>query len=121
MLRPKSAASLGFRFFAWAGRDRVAAGAALAAFAVLCIMTLSFAPRLVEPADYAYRASIVAMTQGHFLTLSTAQVDALAAQLPGPGGMGWWAARRRWGCSAPPARRCCLPGVITCRRSPMRR
>jgi hypothetical protein len=73
---------------AWAGRDRVPAGAALAAFAVLCAMALSFAPRLVEPDDYAYRASIVAMTQGHFLTLSTAQVDALAAQLPGPGGGG---------------------------------
>jgi hypothetical protein len=71
---------------AWAGRDRVAAGAALAAFAVLCVMALSFSPRLVEPDDYAYRASIVAMTEGHFLTLSTAQVHALAAQLPGPGG-----------------------------------
>jgi hypothetical protein len=70
----------------WAGRDRLAAGTALAAFAVLCIMALSFAPRLVEPDDYAYRASIVAMTQGHFLSLSTAQVDALAEQLPGPGG-----------------------------------
>jgi hypothetical protein len=69
---------------AWAGRDRVAAGAALAAFAVLCVMALSFSPRLVEPDDYAYRASIVAMTEGHFLTLSTAQVQALAAQLPGP-------------------------------------
>jgi hypothetical protein len=69
-----------------ARRDRLAAGAALAAFAVLCVMALSFASRLVEPDDYAYRASIVAMTQGHFLTLSTAQVEALAAQLPGPGG-----------------------------------
>jgi len=71
---------------AWARRDRVAAGAALAAFAVLCVMALSFAPRLVEPDDYAYRASIVAMTHGDFLTLSTAQIEALAAQLPGPGG-----------------------------------
>jgi hypothetical protein len=71
---------------AWARRDRLAAGAALAAFAVLCVMALSFAPRLVEPDDYAYRASIVAMTHGDFLTLSTAQVQALAAQLPGPGG-----------------------------------
>jgi hypothetical protein len=68
-----------------ARRDRVAAGAALAAFAVLCAVALSAAPRLVEPDDYAYRASIVAMTHGHFLTLSTAQVQALAAQLPGPG------------------------------------
>jgi hypothetical protein len=69
-----------------AGRDWLAAGAALAAFAVLCVMALSFAPRLVEPDDYAYRASIVAMTEGHFLSLSTAQVDALAERLPGPGG-----------------------------------
>jgi len=72
-------------FPAWASRDWVAAGAALAAFAALCAVALSFSPRLVEPDDYAYRASIVAMTQGHFLTLSTAQVQALAAQLPGPG------------------------------------
>jgi len=72
----------------WAGRDPVAAGLALAAFAVLCAVVLSFAPRLIEPDDYAYRASIVAMTQGHFLTLSSAQVNALAAQLPGPGGPG---------------------------------
>jgi hypothetical protein len=73
-------------WFSGAARDRAAAGAALACFAVLCAMALSFAPRLVEPDDYAYRASIVAMTQGHFLTLSTAQAEALAAQLPGPGG-----------------------------------
>ncbi len=65
-------------------RDRVEAFVALAAFAVLCVVVLSSASRLVEPDDYAYRASIVAITQGHFLTLSTAQVDRLAAQLPGP-------------------------------------
>jgi hypothetical protein len=65
-------------------RDRVEAFVALAAFAVLCIVVLSSASRLVEPDDYAYRASIVAITQGHFLTLSTAQADRLAAQLPGP-------------------------------------
>ena len=59
---------------------------AFAAFAVLCILVLSFPPRLVEPDDYAYRASIVAMTQGHLLTLSTAQVHALAARLARSGG-----------------------------------
>jgi hypothetical protein len=75
-------------FSARGGGDWVAAGAALAAFAVLCLMALSVAPRLAEPDDYAYRASIVAMTQRHFLTLSTAQADALAARLPGPGGIG---------------------------------
>jgi len=69
---------------AWARWDLAAAGAALAAFAVLCVMALSFAPRLIEPDDYAYRASIVAMTQGDYLSLSTAQMEALAAQLPGP-------------------------------------
>jgi len=66
------------------GRDHAEAFAALAAFAVLCLLVLIVPARLVEPDDYAYRASIVAITQGHFLTLSTAQVDRLAAQLPGP-------------------------------------
>jgi hypothetical protein len=64
-------------------RDRAEAFVALAAFAVLCAVVLSSASRLVEPDDYAYRASIVAITQGHFLTLSTAQAKSLAAQLPG--------------------------------------
>ncbi|MGN6681705.1 MAG: hypothetical protein ACTHKL_28390, partial [Streptosporangiaceae bacterium] len=59
---------------------------ALAAFAVLCIVALRTAPQLVEPDDYAYRASIVGITDGHLLTLSTAQMHALAAQLaPTPG------------------------------------
>jgi len=66
--------------------DRAEGFAALVAFAVLCMVVLSVASRLVEPDDYAYRASIVAITQGHFLTLSTAQADRLAAQLAGPGG-----------------------------------
>src|SRR5271166_6758998 len=65
-------------------RDRAEAFVALAAFAVLCMVVLSVASRLVEPDDYAYRASVVAITQGHFLTLSTAQAGRLAAQLPGP-------------------------------------
>jgi hypothetical protein len=54
---------------------------ALAAFAVLCIAVLSAAPQLVEPDDYAYRASVVALTDGYPVTLSTARVSALAAQL----------------------------------------
>jgi hypothetical protein len=54
---------------------------ALAAFAVLCTAVLSVAPYLVEPDDFAYRASTVAITQGHLLTLTTAQVHALAAQV----------------------------------------
>ena len=57
-------------------------------FAVLCVVVLRTAPQLLEPDDFAYRGSVVAMTQGHFLTLSTAQVNALGAQLGGPGGRG---------------------------------
>lgn len=54
---------------------------ALAAFAGLCVAVLTVAPQLVEPDDYAYRASIVALTDGYPLTLSTAQVKTLAVQL----------------------------------------
>jgi hypothetical protein len=55
---------------------------AVASFAVLCAVVLSVAPQLgVEPDDGAYRASIVAMTEGHFLTLDSVQVNALAAKL----------------------------------------
>jgi len=61
--------------------DRAEIVFALAAFAALCAIALSFAPRLVEPDDHAYQASIVAITQGHWLTLSTAQADALGEQL----------------------------------------
>ena len=85
-----------------AGLSRLEVVLAVAAFAVLCVAVLSVAPQLVEPDDYAYRGSILAITQGHVLTLSTAQVRALAAQLAhvgpgqavgGPGGsssMTWW-------------------------------
>ena len=54
---------------------------AAAAFAALCGLILSVAPQTAEPDDGAYRASIVAMTEGHFLTLSTAQAQALARRL----------------------------------------
>jgi hypothetical protein len=55
---------------------------AAAAFAALCTAVLSVPPqRGVEPDDGAYRASIVAMTEGHFLTLSMAQADDLASRL----------------------------------------
>ncbi len=68
------------------GLDWLEAGLAVAAFTVLCILVLRVTPQLVEPDDYAYRASIVAMTEGHFLTLSGAQMQALAQALGGPGG-----------------------------------
>ncbi|HET6171895.1 MAG TPA: hypothetical protein VFD90_04790 [Gaiellales bacterium] len=74
--------------------DRVAPGAgrglrlvcleaalAAVAFAALCVVVLSVAPQSAEPDDGAYRASIVAMTEGHFLTLSTAQAETLARKL----------------------------------------
>jgi hypothetical protein len=59
----------------------VEAALAVAAFAALCAVTLSVAPQSAEPDDGAYRASIVAMTEGHFLTLSTAQAESLARKL----------------------------------------
>src|SRR6476660_4376190 len=52
-----------------------------AAFAALCAVVLSVAPQTAEPDDGAYRASIVAMTEGDFLTLSTAQAETLARRL----------------------------------------
>jgi hypothetical protein len=54
---------------------------AAAAFAALCVVVLSVSPQAAEPDDGAYRASIVAMTEGHFLTLSTAQALTLARKL----------------------------------------
>src|ERR1700760_4707695 len=56
-------------------------GLAPAAFAALAAVVLSVPPQRPEPDDGAYRASIVAMTEGHFLTLSTSQAEALAAKL----------------------------------------
>ena len=53
----------------------------MAAFAALCVIVLSVAPQTAEPDDGAYRASIVAMTEGHFLALSIAQAETLARKL----------------------------------------
>jgi hypothetical protein len=60
---------------------------AVVAFAVLCIAALSVKTQLMEPDDYAYRGSVLAITHGHLLSLSTAQAQALARQLAsaGPG------------------------------------
>jgi len=76
--------------------DVAEAWLAAAALAVLCVLVLRASPYLPEPDDYAYRASIMAMTGGHFFTLTGAQAHALAQQLapqaghnrlgPGPGG-----------------------------------
>jgi hypothetical protein len=52
----------------------------LAAFAVLCVFALSTAPKLLEPDDYAYQASIIALSQGHF-TLSDPQYHTVLTQM----------------------------------------
>ena len=67
----------------WTGWDLIEVGLAAAAFAVLCLVILTTATFMPEPDDYAYQGSVVAMTEGHFLSLSTAQANALAAQLGG--------------------------------------
>ena len=54
---------------------------AVAAFALLCLAVLIFAPQLVEPDDFAYQASIVGITDGHWLTLSSTQAFALSDHL----------------------------------------
>src|SRR5438309_9300362 len=59
----------------------VEAAFAVAIFAALCVAVLLVAPQAAEPDDGAYRASIVAITEGHFLTLSTAQAETLARKL----------------------------------------
>jgi hypothetical protein len=57
------------------------AGLAGAVFAATCVVVLSVGPQSAEPDDGAYRASIVAMTEGHYLTLSTAEAETLARNL----------------------------------------
>lgn len=56
-------------------------------FAALCLVVLVRSPQLLEPDDYAYRASIIALSQGHLL-LTNAQYFALKAQLSAHGGPG---------------------------------
>jgi len=63
------------------GLARVEPAAALAAFALFCVTVLTVAPVLFGPDGDAYRASILAITDGHFLSLSASQAHALAAQM----------------------------------------
>lgn len=60
---------------------------AVGAFVLFCIAVLAKATKLLEPDDSAYLASIIALTHGH-ITLSTAQYDALSAQLSARDGTG---------------------------------
>jgi hypothetical protein len=64
---------------------------AVAGFIGFCALVLSHATALLEPDDYAYRASIVALSQGHIL-LSNAQYQALTSYLAAHGmsGIAQW-------------------------------
>jgi hypothetical protein len=53
----------------------------------MCVAVLSRSLRMMEPDDYAYRASIVALSYSHVL-LSNAQYFALRARLSVGGGPG---------------------------------
>ena len=71
--------------------DRVPGVLAATAFLAMSVAVLLRAPALLEPDDYAYRASIVALTQGH-LTLTPSEYAALLARLSdgnGPGIAQW--------------------------------
>jgi hypothetical protein len=60
---------------------------ALLAFAALCVAVLTRTVQLLEPDDYAYRASIIALTRGH-LSLSNTEYQGLLKELSSGGGQG---------------------------------
>lgn len=60
---------------------------AVGVFVAMCVAVLVKAPQLLEPDDYAYRASIVALSQGHVL-LTNSQFLALSRQLSAHDGGG---------------------------------
>lgn len=66
-------------------RNEIAVAAGV--FAAFCVGVLIRSPQLLEPDDFAYRASIVALSQGHVL-LTNAQYVALKIQLSAHGGGG---------------------------------
>jgi hypothetical protein len=78
--RAVQGAGLGLRLV-WAE-----AALAAVAFVALCVVVMSVAPQIAEPDDGAYHHSIVAITMGDFLTLSSAQLNALDARMGGPAG-----------------------------------
>jgi len=69
----------------WFGRGEVLV--ALVAFVALCVAVLTRATQLLEPDDYAYRASIIALTRGH-LSLTNTEYQALYKELSTGGGQG---------------------------------
>jgi hypothetical protein len=60
---------------------------AVLAFAGLCVAVLTRSLQLLEPDDYAYRASIIALTRGH-LSLSNTEYQGLLKELSSGGGQG---------------------------------
>ena len=60
---------------------------AVLAFAAMCVAVLTRTVQLLEPDDYAYRASIIALTRGH-LSLTNAGYQALLKELSSGGGQG---------------------------------
>ena len=74
----RSLASSAFSSLAGIGAGEVLV--ALACFLVLCAAVLMHPPKLVEQDSYAYRASIVALSEGH-VTLSTSQYQELRRRL----------------------------------------
>lgn len=60
---------------------------AVGIFVALCVGVLIRSPQLLEPDDFAYRASIIALSQGHVL-LTSAQYHALQLRLNAHGGGG---------------------------------
>ena len=61
---------------------------AVLAFAGLCVAVLVRSAQMLEPDDYAYRASIIALTQGHLLSLTNVEYQTLLKQLSSGSGMG---------------------------------
>ena len=68
-------------------RPRVEIVVVVLVFAAFCAVVLAKGAQMLEPDDYAYRASIVALTHGHLL-LTTTQYNALNTQLAATGGQG---------------------------------
>ena len=67
-------------------------GVAIVAFLGMCLVALSRPQRLLEPDDFAYRASIEAMASGH-VTLTNSQYEILQLKLAGtnvPGPISQW-------------------------------
>lgn len=60
---------------------------AVLTFSALCVAVLTKSVSLLEPDDYAYRASIIALTQGHLL-LTDGQYQSLSQLLSSDGGPG---------------------------------